>query len=247
MPEQSPQAIAAALKSGASIHLETRLSADGRWVVMQGTPRGVSEASSVARVHARSAAKSRSVALPLEHVLAIIAARATDGSTMTLYLEAKDVGGERALVASLVRMDLIERTVLVAWEPRILERAHKIAPRLRLGIAYAPLERSLARSRATTHRVQPRRRVHLAYDPAQRFDALPGIGVTPVHTLSDISGLPLSVVVVHALLCSHKLLDAAHARNARVIAYGLPARLGSGVLARRGVSGALVERPGNPS
>jgi len=244
VPEQTPQAIAAALARGVRVHLETRLASDGRWVVIQGAPKGVSESALVARVHARSAAQSRSFALPVEHVLAIVAAHLPPGDEPILYLEVKDLGEERALVASLTRMGLLERTVLLAWEPRILERAHKIAPRLRLGIAYAPLERSLGGSRAATHGVRPRKQVRLTYDPAQRFDALPGIGVTPVHTLSDIASLPLYAVVVHALLCSHRLLDAAHARGARVIAYGLPARLGLGVLARRGVRGALVERSG---
>jgi len=234
-PDQSPQAIAAALRNGAHVHLAAYLSADGKWVV----PRlsGLSDERAARRAHTTTAA--RLDALPLEHALALVAAHAPNGPRQMLYLEAKDTGNERALVAALTRLDMLDRTVLLAWEPEVLRRAHGLAPSLFLGLAFVPLGHAVARSRAVTHREYPRRKVRLAFDPAQSFDALPGIGKTPVRTLADVS-LPLSCVCIPAVLCRSRTIAAARSRGARVVAYGVYNNLLLRVLRRRGVDAILT-------
>ncbi len=235
--EQSPRAIRDALADGASVHLAARLTGDGKWVVITGPD----DHGSVRRVHLNAAARSRGIAIPIEHALAAIAAHGN--RTATLYLEVKDTGGERSLLSSIDRLGLGARTILVSWEPQTLRRLHTIAPAARLGIAFVPLERSLRSARAITHREHPRARIRLAYDPALRFDALPGVGGTPVRALADdaLVGIPLAAVLVPAILSRHVTIGRVHARGARLIAWGAHNRLVLRVLRARGVDGVLSD------
>jgi glycerophosphoryl diester phosphodiesterase len=220
----------------AGVHIDARLTKDGRWAL----PRDIAHAHERAHaleLHTRTLAQLRRACVPLDAALALFAAL---GAQRRLLLELHDAGAERPLVALLGNLGVLDRTVVITWDEQALHRMHALAPTLRLGFALSAMR---LRSQGEMHKTMHGGTTRLAYHPHRTLDPpLTGLAPQP-HWDATLPDVPLSIVLAGVLGCSRELLVRSRERGFAVLAYPVNSRLALSLLRRRGVHGAITSAP----
>jgi len=237
-PENSIRAIRAALTAPIdAIEIDIRLTKDHKWVAIH-NPFYTNEKRSVQHVHDHTLAKVKREVVPLDMVLALFSAL---GEGKELFIDVKDVGEARGLVRLLKRHKVLERTIVIAWEPEILKRVHKEEPQLRLGFSYVPIFERLRDMSGTLQKPLSKHGILLHFNELHSFDRRFPIGKTHQHYLSELPDLPLYSIQVFGLLCSSNLVERAHKKRLKVYPFTVNNKLTARLLRGRNVDGFLTD------
>ncbi len=236
--ENTVQAMQAAISSPVRmIEFDVRLTKDRKWVVIH-NPFLKTEKQIVFQVHEHTYSKLKREVTLLGHMLALFAAH---GEGKELMIDVKDVGEERQLVRLIQQSDVQERVIVIAWEPEVLRRVHKLEPSIRLGLSYVPIHSALKLVKGTMPERVSRHHIVMKFNTEQRFDMKKRVGFTNQHYLSSLPDLPLYSIQVYHRFCSSKLVKLAHTKGWKVYPFVVNTRLEGALLKRRGVDGLLSD------
>lgn len=238
-PENSMNALRAAVISNAdAVEIDVRITKDLKWIVIH-NPHFKNEKKQVERVNEKNYEEIQQDAILLEQMLFIISR-----SNKELYLDVKDAGEEEQLVALLQKYKMIERTIIITWEPYILQRAHQLNKNLRLGFNYVPIHRVLKSLKIEFEdHITPHKGI-FSFNTEHSFDAKEMKGYSRQHYLSTIPDIkvPLYSIEVYAPFCSTKLVNLAHEKNIKVLPFTVDTKVSYSLFKLRGVDGIITNK-----
>jgi glycerophosphoryl diester phosphodiesterase len=238
-PENSLKALRQALTSNVhGIELDLRLTKDHKWVVMH-NPFFKGEEQKVLKIHQSTLSRLRREVLPLDTALALIA---TD-EKKTLFLDVKDVGEEKQILKMLENYGLLDRTIIISWEPEVLRRVYNRNSGVKLGFSYVPIASGLRYIKGSISKPLTKYGVLMSFNALHSFDAKHKVGKTQQHFLSDLPDLPLYSIQIPQFLCNSALVSKAHNRGFKVFPFNVNSRLTYLLAKRRGADGVLTNTP----
>ncbi len=238
-PENSMNALRAAVLSKAdAVEIDVRITKDLKWIVIH-NPHFTNENKQVERVNEKNYDDIKQEAILLEQMLFIISR-----SNKELYLDVKDAGEEEQLIVLLQKYKMVERTVLISWEPYVLQKAHQIDKNLRLGFSYVPIHRVLKSLKIEFEDPLTPHKGRFSFNTQHSFDANEMKGYSRQHYLSTIPDIkvPLYSVQVYAPFCSTKLVNLAHEKGIKIFPFTIDTKVSYTVFKLRLVDGIITNK-----
>lgn len=230
-PENTLASFRAALEHGVDlIEFDVLALRDGTLVLAHSDDLAeVSHGATQGNVLALSLAELRRVAPALPTFDDACTFLAREAPEVGVHVDVKWVDYEAAVVETLRRHGLVERTLVSSFFPRSLLAVGALEPGLRLGLSY-PLDRhGIARRRVLTPFVAAGSRAVRRALPYRIGRWLESAGAT--------------VATLHHLLVSPAVVRACHARDAAVFAWTVDEPGVARALAAHGVDGVITNDP----
>jgi glycerophosphoryl diester phosphodiesterase len=156
-----------------------------------------------------------------------------------LYIELKDYGQEKKLVALLKKYDCLDYVWILSWNPLILELIKELHPRIKTAFAYVPLPRILSL-------VRWRRHTHFDGDKVQvninRFSKLNATEVS-LCVYSWLPPVNIDAIMVPAHMMRRSLIRICKKRDIKLINFNVNTKSLFTKLKRLGVDTVIGDRP----
>jgi glycerophosphoryl diester phosphodiesterase len=155
---------------------------------------------------------------------------AVDALEVGVHLDLKSASAAEAVLASLRRRGLVERSIVSSFERRALRRLATLEPTLRTGVSFPPDRLGISERRGSA--------------PFVRAGLSMGRRCSTVLARFLLARSYASTLVLHHELVSSRTVDFAHARGVRVVAWTVDDAASLHRLDEAGVDAVVVNNPG---